>query len=229
MPDRHGVTADHEQPGPFRLRDRVRRDAEGGSGSLYGREPAGVVGDRDQHQRLRRRGEPAGPVEEDPFDPGGEHQLRGQRSGPSELRVTEAGRELDERERVPAGLGEQPVGDLGRDHDRSVLGEQRPHRGGVQPVQPQGRHPVGGERAVVGVAGREHHRNRVRVQASGREQQRVGRGGVEPVCVVDDAHHRLLLGRLGEHRQGRDRHQERLDRPHLLPERDPERARLRLR
>ena len=46
------------------------------------------------------------------------------------------------------------------------------------------------------------------------------------MCVVNDAHHRQLLGCLGEYRQGRDRHQERLDRPHLLPERDPERARL---
>ena len=37
MPNRHSVTADHQEPGPFRLRDRVRGHAKGGSGSLHGR------------------------------------------------------------------------------------------------------------------------------------------------------------------------------------------------
>jgi hypothetical protein len=49
------------------------------------------------------------------------------------------------------------------------------------------------------------------------------------VCVVDHTHDRLLLGCLGQHRQGRDPYQERLDLPRLLSERDPESARLRLR
>ena len=64
----------------------------------------------------------------------------------------------------------------------------------------------------------------VRPEPAGAEQQRVGGGGVEPVRVVDDAQHDALLGRRGQHRQRRDRHQERLDRgPVLLAERDPQR------
>ena len=48
-----------------------------------------------------------------------------------------------------------------------------------------------------------------------------GRGRVEPVRVVDDAQHEVLLGRGGQHRQGRDAHQERLDRRARRPRRTP--------
>ena len=61
----------------------------------------------------------------------------------------------------------------------------------------------------------------VGTEPAGAEQQRVGRGGVEPVRVVDDAQHQVLLGRGGEHRQRRDRHQERLDRRARPPRRTP--------
>ena len=56
------------------------------------------------------------------------------------------------------------------------------------------------------------------------------RGGVQPVRVVDDAQHEVLLGRGRQQRQGRDAHQERLHRrPVVLAERHPQRSRLRSR
>lgn len=73
----------------------------------------------------------------------------------------------------------------------------------------------------------EDHRDPVGAEPTGAEQQRTGRRRVQPVRVVDDAEHRVLLGRSGEQRQRRHSHQERFDRtPRLLTEHDPQGSRL---
>ena len=89
---------------------------------------------------------------------------------------------------------------------------------------------VGCERAALAVAGGEHDRDPVRAQAPGGDQHRVGGGLVEPLRVVEDAQHGRVLGGLGQHRQGRERRQERLDRDVVrLAERGPQRSGLRRR
>ena len=79
------------------------------------------------------------------------------------------------------------------------------------------------ERCRCPVACREHHEHAVRTEPARTEQQRIRGRGIEPVRILDHAQHGALLGGCGQHRQRRDRHQERLDRGAvLLPERDPQ-------
>ena len=118
VPHGHGVATDHQQPGPLRLLQGVRTDTERGSRTLDGGEPSGVIGDGDQHQRLRRPGQAAAAVEEDLLDARGQHQLGRERRRPRQLGLGEARRQLHEGQRVAPGLGQQPVADLGRHGDR---------------------------------------------------------------------------------------------------------------
>ena len=75
--------------------------------------------------------------------------------------------------------------------------------------------------------GEEHH-DRLGQQAAGDEGQRLRGGPVEPLRVVDQAHERLCLGRVGEQAQDRQGHQEAIGRTaHLQPERRAQRIALR--
>ena len=99
---------------------------------------------------------------------------------------------------------------------------------GSRPVRTSSARPCGSKRRPGAVPGREDHGHPVRPEPAGAEEQGARRGGVQPVRVVDDAQHQVLLGRGGQQRQGRDPHQERLDRgPVLLAERHPQGPRLR--
>ena len=157
-------------------------------------------------------------------------QLGGHRRGAGQLLPGQRGGELDERERVPGGLGHQPVRDLVGHGGAGRLGEQRAGGCAGQRRQRHAGDVVGCERAALAVAGGEHDSDPVGAQPPRGDQDRVRGGLVEPLRVVDDAQHRRVLGSLGQHRQGRQRHQERLHRDVvLLAERDPQRSGLRCR
>ena len=96
-----------------------------------------------------------------------------------------------------------------------LLGDQSPGRLPVEPTDHQGRDALVAERGGGPVPHREEHHHAVGLQPARGEQQRIGGGCVEPVCVVDDDEHRLELRGLGQHRQGRDRHEERVDPAHV--------------
>jgi hypothetical protein len=64
------------------------------------------------------------------------------------------------------------------------------------------------EAASLSLAGCEQHDDPLRLQAPGGEHERVGRGVIEPVRVVDEAEKRAALGRLGEKAQDGDRDEE---------------------
>jgi hypothetical protein len=87
-----------------------------------------------------------------------------------------------------------------------------------------------GERCDPGFAGPggEDHGHRIGRQLTGREQQRISGRRVEPLSVVHHTQQRRAdLGGLGQHGQGRDPDQERLDGESVLDaERDPQRPRL---
>ena len=154
----------------------------------------------------------------------------GSGSAPASCCAGQRGGQLDEGERVPGGLGHQPVRDVVGHRGAGRFGEQRAGRVGGQRREREGRDAVGGERAAFAVAGGEHDRDPVGAEPPDGDQYRVGGGLVEPLRVVDDAQHRRVLGRFGEHRQGRERRQERFDRDVVgLAERGPQRAGLRCR
>ena len=123
---------------------------------------------------------------------------------------------------------DQPFGDLRRRCVAQALVEELAGRSRDRARPAQLGDAVGAERCRGPVAGREHQEHAVRTEPARAEQQRVRGRGVEPVRVLDDAQHGALLGGRGQHRQRRDRDQERLDRgPVLLAERDTQRPGLR--
>jgi hypothetical protein len=108
-------------------------------------------------------------------------------------------RQLPQRERVAAGVGDELIPERGRQRHSAVV----EHRGGAVRVQARQVHlrDAGrGEGSRVVARGEEDH-DALPVQPARGEQQRVGRRAVEPLRVVHEAEHRCLLGRLGEQRQ----------------------------
>jgi len=154
-------------------------------------------------------------------------ELRGQGVHTTELIRGQLGGELEQRQGVTAGLGDDPLHDLGPGRGAETCLEQGAGRVRVEPGHDQLAEALRVEGPPGGVPGREDQGHPVRTEPVGAEEQGPGRGGVQPVRVVDDAQHGVLLRRGGEDRQRRHPHQERLDRGALLlAERDAQGPRL---
>ncbi len=83
-----------------------------------------------------------------------------------------------------------------------------------------------GER-VGWLARREHERDLLRQQAASHKRERARGRAIEPLCVIDQAEQRPLLGRLGQQAEGRQGDQERVRRrPCAEAERDGQRVAL---
>ena len=103
----------------------------------------------------------------------------------------ELGGELQQRERVASGLVHEAVQDLGARRAESLL-QQLPGSLGVKTRERE----LGDALRIEGplIACREDQRHAIRAEPARTEEQRCCRGGVEPVRVVHDAQHRILLG-----------------------------------
>jgi hypothetical protein len=123
--------------------------------------------------------------------------------------------QLDQAERVALRLGQDPVPCLTGQLRPAMLDQERRRRGRVQPTDLQLGQARSGERRVVVTCG-EDDRDRLGAQAAGREHQRLGRGPVQPLCVVDQAHQRSVLGELGQQRSHRQPDQEAVAGPGTL-------------
>ena len=136
-------------------------------------------------------------------------------------------RQLQQRERIPARLGDDPL-QHGLVQPRRQDGlQQRPRIATAQRLDVELREA--GER-VAQLARREHERDPLRQQAASHERERARRRTVEPLRVVDDAQERLLLGGLGQQAEDRQPDEERIRRRSgAEPERDAERVALGLR
>jgi hypothetical protein len=123
--------------------------------------------------------------------------------GGSRLAVSERGRAagLPSRQRVPLGLGDDAV----PDPFVQRTGDHRLQQGSCLVVgQPADRELVeaGQWMCVYRLPDGEDQRDRVRHQPARHERQRLQRGVVEPLGIVDDAHQRLgrrCLGEQGQH------------------------------
>jgi hypothetical protein len=140
--------------------------------------------------------------------------------------------ELDQGQRMAVCLLENPGADALVERTRGDLRQQRPGRLFIQSVQPEFgqarqliRHGISWDRRPD----REHQRYRLRQQAAPDESEYLGRGLVEPLGVVYDAQHGLLLGGLRhEAERGEGDHEPVGAIPGGQPERDAEPATLRL-
>ena len=111
---------------------------------------------------------------------------------------------------LPGVVLDQPGLDLGGDH-RSPVDQQRRRGVLVEPAQPVLGQSRGVEDGLVGIADREDHQHALGVEPTRHEPQYVGRRGVEPLGVVDEAGDTGVTGQLAEERECRHPDQERVD------------------
>ena len=114
MADSDDVTGDDEQTGVFGVLPGRGMDAQGLGCVAHDVDAAGGVGGGDEQQGLDGFAQPAGSVQEGPFHAGGQGQLLRHRRRSVELVRAQAGGQLEQRERVPACLAEQPVDHVAR-------------------------------------------------------------------------------------------------------------------
>ena len=152
-----------------------------------------------------------------------ERQRHGRRQAEPtrELGRRQPARQLQQRERIPARLGDDPLEDPLVEPSRQAGLQQRPRIAMAQGPDVQLRQPA--ERGAR-LARREHDRDPLRQQAPGNERERACRRTIEPVRVVDEAQERPLLGGLRQQAEHREPHEERIRRlAGAQPERDGER------
>ena len=114
-----------------------------------------------------------------------------------QFRGTHRARQLQQRERVPARLGDEPLADVIVEPAGDDRGQQRAR---VVVVEP-GELELGQTRKPVRFTHREHHRDGLGEQPAGDEPEHLRGGLVEPLQVVDDAQQRLRLGHLRQERE----------------------------
>jgi hypothetical protein len=182
---------------------------------------------RQEQQLPRVAREPRQPSRETLLDPRGQRQRRRQPETTGELSGRQPARQLQERERIPACLGDDPL-EHGLVKPRRENGlQQRPCIPAAQRLDAELREP--GQSTAL-VARCERKRDPLRQQAASHEHERSGRSAVEPLRVVDHAQERLLLGSFGQQAENREPDKKRARRPSgAEPEGDAERITLRLR
>ena len=137
--------------------------------------------------------------------------------------------QLEQPERVPAGLSHDPVANLLVQLAGHGGYEQRPRVFRDKPLERQGRQ--GGEQPpVVRLPNGEQEQDCFSEQAPAYEFQDLTRRFVEPLGIIDKAGQRAFRGHLGQQAQRGETHHEPVRRvPGRQPERDPQRLLLRLR
>ena len=165
------------------------------------------LGRRRQEQKLRVARKRLDALEEAVLDAARQRARVGEPEPARELRRRQSARQLDQRERVAAGLAEDPGLHplVERPGDRRV--QQQPGVVGGQPLDHELRQPL--EHVLVaGLAQREHQSDPLRQEPARHERERLRGHPVEPLRVVDDAHERLLLGGVGHQAQDRQSDEE---------------------
>ncbi len=156
------------------LAQRGEQDVEAGA----------LVGGGEQERHAGVLGEPLEAAGEGAGDPraGGQRLLERRAAGA--LLVVEQGRDLGQRQGVAVGGGEQAVGHARRQRGAVRGGGEDLARGGLaQRRQSDAVHAGGLERRAGRVAGGEQDRHALAAQPARGEQDRLGRGLVEPLQV----------------------------------------------
>ncbi|HEX3834040.1 MAG TPA: hypothetical protein VHW04_18815 [Solirubrobacteraceae bacterium] len=185
------------------------------------------IGCRHEQQASRVTWKIGQPPREALLDARGQRHRRRQTKAARELRRRQPARQFQQGERVPAGLGNDPL--------EHVL-VQRSRQGGLQQrpciTMPEGQDVKlrqSREQGALLPRG-EHERDLLRQQAASHECQRPRGRVVEPMRVIDNSQQRPLLGRLGQQTEHRQSKQEGIRRgPGGESERNAERLVLRRR
>ena len=199
MAERH-PPADGQQS--FRLRGlRVRRPDT---------EPLGRAPQQQRiADRLRRRHQQQAPrvireqletPDEALLDPPGQRLRAQQAEAARQLRRGQPMRQLEQRQRIPPCLGDDPVPDCLIQFEPHGRAQQRAGVAVAHTLHLQLGHMP---KLLARLPGAEHDPDRLRQQATGDEGQRQPRGLIQPLRVIDDTQQRALLGHRREQAQHR--------------------------
>ena len=204
-----------------------------GDSELPGRPPherrvADWIGRRHEQQASRIARKPGQPPREALLDARGQRHRRRQAEPARELRRRQPARQLQQSERIPARLGDDPIQHALIQPSRQDRLQQRPRITTPKGLDVELRQSC--ER-VAQLTRREHERDLLRQQAAGDERERARRRTIEPLRVIDDTQERPLLRGLGQQAEDRQPDQERIraSGPGTQPERDAKRVALGLR
>ncbi len=116
--------------------------------------------------------------------------------------------QLGEGQGIAARSRDERVAHAAGHVDAGPVGEKAAGRLRVDAADDEIRQVAALESPDVAVPGPEQQRDALVLDPPGHEEERRGRGVVEPVRVVDDREDRLLLGGLGQHAEGGEEDQE---------------------
>ena len=118
------VAVDPQEAGALHFSERVLANTERPAGATQLSVVERVVRGRQQHHRLRVLGQASAPIEECPFHPSRERQIRRQQVGPGQLAPAELRRSLNDGQGVASGARRQHLHHLVRDAGARALLEQ---------------------------------------------------------------------------------------------------------
>jgi hypothetical protein len=205
---RDDVAFDAQQAGLLDRVESIVTGVEAVGGVPDHGQTGSVVGRSYQQESLRGLRQPPVPVTERPFHAAGERQLLRQRGPAGQLVSGQHPGQLAERQRIAAGGGDELIPHRGVHVPWRVGAEQLTGRLAAQPAKSEARQLAGVEGGRDAVARGEQQRDPFRLQPAGDEQQRGGRGLVEPLGVVGDHEDRALLGGVVEQAEGSEEGEE---------------------
>jgi hypothetical protein len=167
------------------------------------------VGGCRQQQELRLARQRPDPIDVRLLDPARQLGRIGQPEPAGELTQSPFAGQLEESERVPPGLGDDPVTHRGVQRAVQLGSKQRTSVAVAQPADHEARQALQLD-FTADLAYGKHQRDALplRHQAAGDERDRLGGDPVQPLRVIDEAEHGLLPGHVAEQGQDREPHQE---------------------
>ena len=221
MPEAH-PGAERDQLGRLGRRNRFSPEPESLGRPPQQRDVAHRFGRRREYQLLGLGRERFESPQEAPLDLARQRPCVWKAESARQLGRRQAAGQLHQRERIAARLGDDPVPDPLVEYSRQRRGKQRARIAVCDPFDDQLRQ-TGELTGVVGLADGEHHRDPLGEQAPCHERQRLRGRAIEPLRVVDEAHQRTRLGRIGQQTQCRQGDQEVVRGPAFLQaERHPQ-------
>ena len=198
MPERDPRPVHGHEPGLLQLVQRAVVDAEPARRVAHRAHLLGVVGGRDEQERLGGGVEAAGPAEERLLHLVAHGQRLGERLPPGELLARERRRQLQQRQRVAPRDAEQPRAHRrDRARRRCSSSSRSSAARSSRPPSAQLRQARREQRPGIAVARGQQQRDALGVEAAGDREQHVRRRAVEPVRVVDDAEEAAVVGDVG--------------------------------
>ena len=197
MTEGHAL-ADHQQPVGLRLCRGRRRDPEPLGRAPQQQRIADRLSRRDQQQTPRVVRQRLKPTNEALLDPSRQRLRAHQTEAAGQLRRRQPPRQLQQRQRIPPRLGDDPVPDSLIQSEPDSRAQQR---AGVAVVHAA--HLQLGEvsKLLPRFTRGEHDPDGLRQQAPGDKRQRQRRGLIQPLRVIDDAQQWTLFGRGREQAQ----------------------------